>query len=63
MIELLRKAWHLDPDFRLTHLVMVVSDKPNDLGTLWHVENDMMEEKLRSWIKGRSAFKSQQRRP
>ena len=45
--ELLREAWHLQPDFRLTQLVMVVSDKPQDAGALWHVEDDTMEQKLR----------------
>ena len=58
--ELLREAWRLDPDFRLTQLVMVVSDKPDDLGAPWHVEDDTMDQKLQAYIKGRRAFKSQQ---
>jgi hypothetical protein len=58
--ELLREAWHLDPGSRLTQLVMVVSDKPDDLGALWHVEDDTMEKRLQAFIKGRRAFKSQQ---
>jgi len=49
MIELLRKAWHLHPDFRLTQLVMVVFDKADNGGALWHVENDTMEQKLRAF--------------
>ena len=36
VVELLREAWLLDPDFRLTQLVIVVSNKPDDLGALWH---------------------------
>jgi uncharacterized protein YihD (DUF1040 family) len=58
--ELLREAWHLDPDSRLTQLFMVVSDKPDDLGALWHVEDDTMEKRLQAYIKGRRAFKGQQ---
>jgi uncharacterized protein YihD (DUF1040 family) len=50
--ELLREAWHLQPGFRLTQLVMVVSDKPSDAGALWHVEDDFMEQKLRAFIAG-----------
>lgn len=50
--ELLREAWHLQPDFRLTQLVMVVSDKPEDAGALWQVEDDTMECKLRAFIGG-----------
>ena len=60
VLELLREAWHLDTDFRLTQLVMVVSNKPDDLGALWHVEDDTMEKRLQAFIKGRRAFKSQQ---
>ena len=52
VIELLREAWHLQPDFRLTQLVMVVSDKTDDLGALWHVEDDSMEKRLRGFISG-----------
>jgi hypothetical protein len=39
---------------------MVVSNKPDDLGALWHVEDDTMEQRLQASIKGRKAFKSQQ---
>jgi hypothetical protein len=55
--ELLREAWHLCPDFLLTQLV---SDKPQDAGALWHVEDDSMVQSLRAFIKGRRAFGSQQ---
>jgi uncharacterized protein YihD (DUF1040 family) len=59
LVELLREAWQLDPDFRLTQLVMVISDKPDNLGALWHVEDDIMEQKLRSFIAGRTRFKAE----
>jgi hypothetical protein len=52
MVELLREAWHLQPDFRLTQLVMVVSDKPQDGGAVWHTEDGTMEQKLRAFIGG-----------
>ena len=57
--ELLREAWHLEPSFRLTQLVMVVSDRPLDAGALWHVEDDTMEQKLRAFIAGMKSSKSQ----
>ena len=50
--ELLRETWHLQPDFRLPQLVIVVSDKPQDAGALWHVEDDTIENKLRAFIAG-----------
>ena len=51
--ELLRQAWHLEPGFRLTQLIMVVSDKTDDAGALWHVEDDTMEHKLRLFAANR----------
>ena len=57
--ELLRQAWHLEPDFWLTQLVMVVSDKPQDAGALRHVEDDMMEQRLRAFTEGVRAFRNQ----
>lgn len=56
VVELLREAWHLAPDFRLTQLVMVISDQPQDAGALWHVEDDGMEQKLKAFIAGRKQF-------
>ena len=61
VVELLREAWHLMPDFRLTQLVMVVSDKPQDAGALWYVEDDGMEQQLRAFIAGRKQFEQTQR--
>jgi hypothetical protein len=31
---------------------MVVSDKPEDGGAIWHTEDDAMEQKLRAFIGG-----------
>jgi streptomycin 6-kinase len=56
IIELLREAWHLQPDFRLTQLVMVASGKSDDLGAVWHVEDDSMEKRLRGFIGGIKRF-------
>jgi uncharacterized protein YihD (DUF1040 family) len=58
IMELLREAWHLKPGFRLTQLLMVISDKPQDAGALWHVEDDTMEQKLRAFIAGMKSSKS-----
>ena len=33
----------LEPDFRLTQLVLVVSDKPEDTGAVWYMEDDTIE--------------------
>ena len=52
MTELLREAWHLQPDFRLTQLVMVVTDKPEDGGAVFYMEDDTMEQRLRSFVGG-----------
>jgi len=60
--DLLREAWHLQPDFRLTQLVMVISDKPDDAGALWHVEDEMMENKIRAFIAGIKCSKEQRQR-
>jgi hypothetical protein len=54
VMELLREAWKLHPYFRLTQLVMVVSDKLEDAGALWHVEDDTMEKRLRAFIASRT---------
>ena len=61
MVELLREAWQLVPDFRLTQLVMVVSDKPEDGGAVWHTEDNTMEQKLRAFIAGRKKFEETKR--
>lgn len=52
VVELLREAWRLQPDFRLTQLVMVVSDKPEDGGAVWLTGDDTMEQKLQAFISG-----------
>ena len=61
MVELLREAWQLMPDFRLTQLVMVVSDKSEDGGAVWRTEDDTMEQKLRAFIAGRKKYAEAQR--
>jgi uncharacterized protein YihD (DUF1040 family) len=48
--ELLRQAWHLQSDFRLTQLIMIASDKPDDAGALFYMEDDTMERKLQAFI-------------
>ena len=55
MTELLREAWHLQPDFRLTQLVMVVTDKPEDGGAVFYMEDDTMEQRLRAFVGGLKA--------
>ena len=50
--DLLREVWHLDPGMRLTQLVMVVSNQASDAGALWHLEDDTMEQRLKSYRDG-----------
>ena len=45
--QILRGAWHLQPDCCLTQLVKVLLDKTQDLGALWHVEGVTMAQRLR----------------
>lgn len=57
MIELLRQAWLRNPDMRLTQLLINAYDTPYDcdkpyecgLGLVYYIEDDVMENKLRSW--------------
>jgi hypothetical protein len=62
VIELLREAWLLVPDFRLTQLVMVISDKEEDAGALWHVEDDTMERRLQGFITDMKRVKAESQR-
>jgi hypothetical protein len=55
MIELLREAWHRNPDWRLNQLVINASDTPYDcdkphecgLGLVYFIEDDEMEKRLK----------------
>lgn len=48
MVELLREAWHLVPDWRLTQLVINATDPAAGSvdGSPYCVEDDQMEQKL-----------------
>jgi len=55
MVELLRAAWHRNPDWRLTQLLINASDTPYDcdkpqecgLGLVYYIEDDVMEKRLK----------------
>ena len=53
MIELLREAWHLFPDERLTQLVINATDIRHNCGPIFYLEDDAMEKKLKGLIVGR----------
>lgn len=53
MVELLREAWHLFPDERLTQLVINTTDINHDCGPVFYMEDDAMEQRFRSLIEGR----------
>ena len=50
VVDLLRQAWHLQPDFRLTQLVMALTDNPEDGSAVWQTEDDVMERKLWAFV-------------
>jgi hypothetical protein len=55
IIEQLRAAWHRNPDWRLTQLVINACDTPYDcdkpqecgLGLVFYIEDEVMEKRLR----------------
>jgi hypothetical protein len=56
MLELLREAWHLHPDSRLTQLIVNASDIHHDCGPVYYLEDTALEEKLKqlvAWSKKR----------
>ncbi len=56
MVELLRQAWHLFPDERLTQLVMNAADAHEVCAPLFYLEDDKMEEKLKKLIASRQRW-------
>jgi hypothetical protein len=56
MVELLREAWHLFQDERLTQLVINASDTHHDCGPVFYLEDDKMAAKLQSLIDGRRRY-------
>jgi len=46
MVELLREAWSLFPDERLTQLVINISDTHHDCGPVYFLEDVEMERRL-----------------
>jgi hypothetical protein len=58
IVELLREAWQLFPDQRLTQLVINVADKKHDCGPVFYLEDTDMEKKLEAFVKGRREYLS-----
>jgi hypothetical protein len=56
MVELLREAWHLFPDERLTQLVINTTNTNHDCGPVFYMEDDKMEQRLQSMIAGRRKY-------
>ena len=52
MVKLLREAWHLFPDQRLTQLVINTTDTKHDCGPVFYIEDDEMERRLQALIAG-----------
>jgi hypothetical protein len=56
MVELLREAWQLCPDERLTQLVINATDTHHDCGPVYYFEDDKMEQTLQHLIEGRRRY-------
>jgi hypothetical protein len=48
LVELVREAWRMEPGFRLTQLLMVVTEKTD--GGHWFVDDETLERRLRAFI-------------
>lgn len=53
MVDLLRQAWHLFPDERLTQLVINAADTRHDCGPVFYLEDTDMERRLQAMIDSR----------
>ena len=56
MVDLLREAWQLFPDQRLTQLVINVADTKHNCGPVFYFEDTDMEKKLEAFVEGRKDF-------
>src|SRR5688572_22661678 len=56
MIELLREAWRLFPDERLTQLVINITDTNHDCGPVYYMEDVELERRLQDWVVARQKF-------
>lgn len=56
MVELLRRAWHLFPDERLTQLVINATGTDHDCGPVFYLEDTDLEARLRALIDDRRRF-------
>ena len=52
MLELLREAWLLAPNWRLTQLVINASDTNHNCGPVFHLSDQEMERRLKRLISG-----------
>ena len=50
IIGLLREAWHLVPDWRLTQLVINAADVNETCSSMFHLEDDKLEGNLQKLI-------------
>jgi uncharacterized protein YihD (DUF1040 family) len=56
MIELLREAWQLFPDERLTQLVINVTETKHDCGPVYYMEDAELERRLQQWVVARRNY-------
>jgi uncharacterized protein YihD (DUF1040 family) len=50
VIELLREAWQLAPDLRLTQLVVNAAEASGSCAPIYYIEDDEMERRLRAFV-------------
>ncbi len=53
MVELLRKVWQLNPDLRLTQLVINATGTEHNCGPVYYMEDTIMEKKLMAELNAR----------
>jgi len=56
VVELLREAWRLFPDQRLTQLVINVADQKHDCAPVFYLEDTEIEKKLEAMIRSRREY-------
>ena len=61
MVELLREAWHLFPDERLTQLVINATDTHHDCGPVYYMDDVELERRLQNVVAERRKFLKEQR--
>lgn len=63
MIELLRAAWRLQPDWRLTQLIINATETTHDCSPVYYLDDDAMERRLEALVVGLKKLADSRREP